>query len=91
MAGFKVSLLASPHFMKHIARMAEEKGKKASSIPPKQRFERMVDDAIRISGRFAREPVFGPTGKGYYRSVGVEGLREDEAILNDLPEDEQSR
>lgn len=47
----------------------------------------MVEDAVRISDRFAREPVFGPTGKGFYKSAGVEGIRENATRLNDLPED----
>lgn len=42
-----------------------------------KRLARLVDDAIDISDRFAREPVFSRTGKGTYKSVGVEGLRKD--------------
>jgi hypothetical protein len=41
------------------------------------RLARLVEDAVDISDRFAREPVFARTGKGHYKSAGVDGLKED--------------
>ena len=55
-----------------------------------KRFERMLEDATLISERFAREPVYGPTGKGYYKSAGVEGLREDIKILRSRKESDDA-
>lgn len=37
--------------------------------------DRLLDDAVAISDRFSPEPVFGPTGKGYLKSVGVEEMK----------------
>ncbi len=50
-----------------------------------------LEDAVAISDRFAREPVLARTGKGYYKSAGVEGLKEDIAYLKSLESREQSR
>lgn len=50
-----------------------------------------LEDAVAISDRFAREPVLARTGKGYYKSAGVEGLQEDIAYLKSLESREQSR
>jgi len=36
--------------------------------------ERTVEEALRISERFAAEPIFGPTGRGYLKSKGVSEL-----------------
>ncbi len=36
--------------------------------------EECIEDALSISHRFSPEPVFGPTGKGYLKSEGVEEL-----------------
>jgi len=38
-------------------------------------FDAALADAIAISHRFSPEPVFGPTGKGYMKSEGVEELK----------------
>ncbi len=37
--------------------------------------DRVVEDAIKISDRFSPEPVFGPTGKGSLKSLGVRSLQ----------------
>lgn len=55
----------------------DEKNGNDQAREKNSRFARMIEDAIAISDRFAREPVFGPTGKGHYKSAGVEGLRQD--------------
>lgn len=55
----------------------EKKAENRNDSETEKRFERMLEDAVLISDRFAREPVYGPTGKGYYKSAGVEGLRQD--------------
>lgn len=34
--------------------------------------------------RFAAEPVYGPTGKGYLKSKGVDGLLEEKALEKEL-------
>lgn len=49
--------------------------------------ELALEDAIAISDRFAREPVLGPTGKGYYKSAGVDGLMEDIKRLKTIREE----
>jgi hypothetical protein len=56
-----------------------------------ERLARLVDDAVNISDRFAREPVLARTGKGYYKSAGVEGLKQDIAYLKSLESREQPR
>lgn len=38
-------------------------------------FDAALADALAISHRFSPEPVFGPTGKGYLKSEGVEELK----------------
>lgn len=50
-----------------------------------------LEDAVAIADRFAREPVLARTGKGYYKSAGVEGLKEDMAYLKSLESREQPR
>ena len=50
-----------------------------------------LEDAVAISDRFTREPVLARTGKGYYKSAGVEGLKEDMAYLKSLESREQPR
>jgi hypothetical protein len=65
-------------------------GKEESSTAVKMNFskerllELALDDALAISDRFAREPVLGPTGKGYYKSAGVDGLVEDLKYLETI-------
>ncbi len=56
-----------------------------------ERLARLVDDAVDISERFAREPVLARTGKGYYKSVGVEGLKKDIQRLRALQKDDHSK
>lgn len=53
-----------------------------------ERLARLVEDAVLISDRFAREPVLAPTGKGYYKSAGVDGLKEDIVRIKAMRQDE---
>ncbi len=46
-----------------------------------RRFERIVEDGLRISECFVAEPVLATTGKGHYQSRGVEGLKEDQSFM----------
>ena len=38
-------------------------------------FRRVMEDALAIQDRFAAEPVYAKTGKGYLKSEGVEELQ----------------
>ena len=38
-------------------------------------FQRVLADALAIQDRFAAEPVYAKTGKGFLKSAGVEELR----------------
>ena len=38
-------------------------------------FQRVMADALAIQHRFAAEPVYAKTGKGYLKSEGVEELQ----------------
>lgn len=38
-------------------------------------FQRVLADALAIQHRFAAEPVYAKTGKGYLKSEGVEELQ----------------
>ena len=38
-------------------------------------FQRVMADALAIQHRFAAEPVYARTGKGYLKSEGVEEIR----------------
>ena len=38
-------------------------------------FQRVLEDALAIQDRFAAEPVYAKTGKGYLKSAGVEELK----------------
>lgn len=38
-------------------------------------FKRVMEDALAIQHRFAAEPVYAKTGKGYLKSEGVEELQ----------------
>lgn len=48
-------------------------------IDPKLRnspaFQRVLADALAIQDRFAAEPVYAKTGKGYLKSAGVAELK----------------
>jgi hypothetical protein len=39
-------------------------------------FQRVLVNALSIQDRFAAEPVYAKTGKGFLKSAGVEELRE---------------
>ena len=39
-------------------------------------FQRVLSDALAIQDRFAAEPVYAKTGKGYLKSAGVEELQQ---------------
>lgn len=51
----------------------------AAAIDPKLLedpvFQRVMADALAIQHRFAAEPIYAKTGKGYLKSEGVEVLR----------------
>jgi hypothetical protein len=38
-------------------------------------FQEVMKEALEIQDRFAAEPIYSKTGKGYLKSVGVEELR----------------
>ncbi|MES2474742.1 MAG: hypothetical protein V4640_03100 [Verrucomicrobiota bacterium] len=38
-------------------------------------FKRVLADALAIQDRFAAEPIYAKTGKGYLKSEGVEELQ----------------
>ena len=38
-------------------------------------FQRVMADALAIQHRFAAEPIYAKTGKGYLKSEGVEELQ----------------
>lgn len=42
-------------------------------------FQRVLADALAIQDRFAAEPVYAKTGKGYLKSAGVEELKQIKA------------
>ncbi|MES2922985.1 MAG: hypothetical protein V4819_15625 [Verrucomicrobiota bacterium] len=42
-------------------------------------FQRVMADALAIQHRFAAEPVYAKTGKGYLKSEGVEELQRNKA------------
>jgi hypothetical protein len=42
-------------------------------------FRRVMADALAIQHRFAAEPVYAKTGKGYLKSEGVEELQRTKA------------
>lgn len=39
-------------------------------------FQRVLSDALAIQDRFAAEPVYAKTGKGFLKSAGVEELQQ---------------
>ncbi|MCX6851730.1 MAG: hypothetical protein NTY98_22745 [Verrucomicrobia bacterium] len=39
----------------------------------------ILKDALAIQGRFAAEPVYAKTGKGFLRSAGVEKIKQAKA------------
>ena len=43
-------------------------------------FKRVMADALAIQHRFAAEPVYAKTGKGYLKSEGVEELQRIKAL-----------
>jgi hypothetical protein len=43
-------------------------------------FQRVLRDGLAIQDRFAAEPVYARTGKGYLKPGGVEELREIKAM-----------
>jgi hypothetical protein len=42
-------------------------------------FQRVLADALAIQDRFAAEPVYAKTGKGFLKSAGVEELQKIKA------------
>lgn len=49
-------------------------------------FQRVLADARSIQDRFAAEPVYAKTGKGFLKSEGVEELRRIKAARKTKPE-----
>lgn len=47
-------------------------------------FQRVMADALSIQDRFAAEPVYAKTGKGFLKSAGVEELKQIKDRLNTL-------
>jgi hypothetical protein len=47
----------------------------------RKRFKRIMKDGLKIQDRFAAEPVYARTGKGYLKSEGVETLQRIKASL----------
>ena len=43
-------------------------------------FQRVMADALAIQHRFAAEPVYAKTGKGYLKSEGVEEIQRLKAL-----------
>jgi hypothetical protein len=41
----------------------------------RKRLKRIMKDGLKIQDRFAAEPVYARTGKGFLKSEGVETLR----------------
>jgi hypothetical protein len=44
-------------------------------------FDALLADALSIQERFVAEPMLKTTGRGYLKSRGVEGLKQDAAEL----------
>lgn len=44
-------------------------------------FQRVLNDALAIQDRFAAEPIYAKTGKGFLRSAGVTELKEIKKAL----------
>ena len=63
-----------PDFV-YVLRMTDEQRK---------RLKRVMKDGLRIQDRFAAEPVYARTGKGYLRSEGVETLQKIKAGMKRL-------
>jgi hypothetical protein len=42
-------------------------------------FQRVLADALAIQDRFAAEPVYAKTGKGFLKSAGVDELKQIKA------------
>lgn len=57
--------------------MADQKS--ASKIQDSELFQRVMKDALAIQDRFAAEPVYSKTGKGYLKSAGTKELEEIKA------------
>ena len=49
-------------------------------------FQRVLADALAIQDRFAEEPVYAKTGKGYLKSAGVEELKKIKQVFRDQVE-----
>jgi hypothetical protein len=50
-----------------------------------------LEDALTISDRFAREPIYASTGKGTYKGAGVKDLQADQAYLEALRKGDDDR
>lgn len=54
--------------------MANGTSKAKKSFEENPLFQEVMAEALAIQDRFAAEPVYAKTGKGYLKSVGVEEL-----------------
>ena len=54
--------------------MADGASKAKKSFEGNPLFQEVMAEALAIQDRFAAEPVYARTGKGYLKSVGVEEL-----------------
>lgn len=52
-----------------------EKGDQKSSFQDDPLFLEVMAEALAIQDRFAAEPIYAKTGKGYLKSAGVEELQ----------------
>jgi hypothetical protein len=49
-------------------------------------FQRVLADALAIQDRFAAEPVYAKTGKGFLKSAGVDELKKIKAAQKNTSE-----
>ena len=54
--------------------MADDGSKTKKSFEEDPLFQEVMAEALAIQDRFAAEPVYAKTGKGYLKSAGVEEL-----------------
>lgn len=54
--------------------MADDVPRSKKSFEENPLFQEVMAEALAIQDRFAAEPVYAKTGKGYLKSVGVEEL-----------------
>jgi hypothetical protein len=60
----------------------DEKVESKNSFRDDPLFLEVMAEALAIQDRFAAEPIYAKTGKGYLKSVGVEELQSLKKIQN---------